>query len=83
MRKGRRAVHIDGKAWEWKVGKESILIWSPEGEKHVTDQSQVTGMSWDSLERGYWKGWFKGITPSMVKEWIVHNIINTGGGKEK
>lgn len=70
MRSGFRKLHVRSEIWEYKIGKNAIQLFSPDGKKHVTSQSEVTGMSWDDLERGYWKGWFKGVTPSQVKTWI-------------
>ena len=46
----------------------------PNGEKITTTQSKVSKLSPSELERGYWKGWFKGITPGMIKEFINDHL---------
>jgi len=70
-----RKVHIDDQEWTYKIGSGAIVIWSPEGKKHLTNQSVVTGMSWDDLERGKWKGTWKGIGPKLIKEHIEKHIL--------
>jgi hypothetical protein len=75
-KRGFRKLVLDSGTWLYKVGKGHIAIISPTGQKHLTDQSKVTGMSWDTLERGYWKKWFTGIGPGMLREWIENNILS-------
>ena len=71
-----RKVHINGQKYWYKIGKVFIPIFTPNGVKFLANQSLVSGLSWNELERGYWKGWFKGITPKMIKEYITKEKIN-------
>ena len=66
-----RKIHINGDEYSYKIGKQFIQIFPPSGIKIIINQSEVSGMTWVGLERGYWKKWFKGITPKMIKEYIV------------
>lgn len=70
-----RKLHINEEIWLYRIGRGHIVIKDPAGKKILTNQSDVSGVNWPELERGYWKGYFKGITPSMVKDWIIKNIL--------
>jgi hypothetical protein len=68
-----RNLVLSNGTWKYKIGRSFILIVSPNGKRHLTNQSEVSGLSWEQLERGYWKKWFSGIKPSMIKDWIEKN----------
>ena len=70
-----RKINIQGREYKYKIGKGDIVIITPSNKKHITNQSIVSGISWENLERGYWKGWFKGVTPSMIKQYIIDNNV--------
>lgn len=73
--KRKRTVHIDGAEWTYMVGRDFIHIWAPDGTKYVTDESKVTGWTWDDLERAYWKKYAKGVGPGLIKQWIQNNLL--------
>jgi hypothetical protein len=72
----RRKITLASGVWEWFVGKTNVLIWSPSGEKHVTNMSKVTGLSWNAIERGKRKntpsGW---LCPSHIRAYIEANLV--------
>jgi len=65
-----RKIHLNNEIWTYRVGKQHTVIFSPSGQKFLVDHSQMTGMNWDDIERAQWKGYWTGITPSHVKEYI-------------
>jgi hypothetical protein len=77
---GFRKLVLASGVWCYRVGKGFIAIFSPTGQKYVTNQSEVSGMSWSDLERGYWKKWFKGIGPGMIRQWIETHVAKKDKG---
>jgi hypothetical protein len=72
-----RKLHINDEEWQYKIGKSgAIVIFPPNGRKVLTDASEVSGLSWDEVERGTWKGWFH-LKPSMIKDWIIKNELES------
>lgn len=69
-----RTVHIDEQEWLYKIGRINIVIQSPDGIKHVTDMSEISGLSWSEIEKGTYKGWFH-ITPQQIKTYIQKFIM--------
>ena len=69
-----RKIHIDEKVWEYKIGKSHVEIRDPNNKKFAPDFSKVTGLDWDTIERGQWEGYFS-IKPHMIKNYIEENII--------
>jgi len=71
----RRRIHLFNKVWEYYISRGgNILIWGPDGEKHTTDMSKVSGWNWNEIERGTWKRYFS-ITPAQIKHYIEYNLI--------
>lgn len=74
IRSGFRRLVLDSGTWQFKIGESYVQIFSPDGKKYVPDHSQVTGLSWDTLERLHCKN--RGsdhpgnIRPSKIREWI-------------
>ena len=66
-----RTISVNDEIWKFHIGRTKIFLLSPNNVKYIRTQSQITGMNWDSLERGYWKKWFKGIGPKMIQEYIL------------
>jgi hypothetical protein len=70
-RRGARALDVDGKQWWFRVGHQAIEIWSPEGKRHLTNMSQVTGRDWNTIERGQWEKTMDGmVKPGHVLGYI-------------
>lgn len=71
----KRTIHTGGRVWLYAVGKGAIPIWSPDGVKHVTNLSEVSGWFWDDIERAQHKGYWEGIRPSDIKEFIESDLV--------
>jgi len=73
-----RYLVIEGLQGEWRfhVGETYVKIVAPNSKIYEPTISEVTGESWDSIERAQWKGYWKGVKPQQVKDWILthHNI---------
>ena len=67
--KGYRKIAVDGIDYEYKVGRNYVDIRPPEGRRMTPDFEQVTGLTWDQIEWGTWKGFFS-VTPQHIKEYI-------------
>ena len=70
-----RELVLQSGTWSWDCSGANVIIKSPDMQKHVIDLSTFSGLTWDSLERGYWKGCGFQVTPSRIKEWIENNFI--------
>lgn len=53
-----------------------IRIRDPEGNQFLTDQSKLTGVTWDELERAQYKGYSGrySILPSTIRDYIEKNL---------
>jgi hypothetical protein len=61
-----KTLHIKDELWKYKVGRQYIPIYGPQGQKYCPSCNEVSGLDW---ERAQWKGYAK-MKPSMVKAWI-------------
>lgn len=71
--KKARALAIEGSRWWYRVGRAgwTILVWSPAGQKLVTNAGQVLGLPPEVVARGQWKKTSDGmVTPGKIVEWI-------------
>lgn len=69
--KGERQARVGDETWGFKLGRQHVVLVAPDGHKSVVDFSALTGRSWDTLERGMWKGTSDGmVTPEHVKRYI-------------
>lgn len=68
---GFHRIHrLDG-LWQYRIGRSGgIVLFSPNNTRIKTDQSEVTGISWDEIERASWKGYATGIKPSNIEHYI-------------
>ena len=73
-RKGFTQLVLDSGTWQYKVGKSYVVIYSPDGERSCPNHSQVTGLTWNSIERYHWKcrgiDHEANIKPSTMKRWV-------------
>lgn len=74
IRKGFRKLVLDSGTWQFKIGEIYVQIFSPSNKKYCPNHSEITGLSWDSIERAHWKNrgsdHFANIRPSTVRKWI-------------
>ena len=76
-------IHLKDSVWSWRMSGTTIIIRSPEGQDHKTDQVEVlkkaTGVtvSWDDLERADWKGYSAkySIKPAMIRKIIETELV--------
>lgn len=64
-----RNITVNGSVYQYYVGKSHTKIILPNGKGIVVDHSEMTGLSWDSIERGQYKGYFS-ITPAQVAAYL-------------
>ena len=67
----RRKIHFpNGEIWEYKIlSATGVLIWSPEGEKHVPDVRNIVETSYSVIEDMDDSRAFH-ILPSDIKRYI-------------
>ena len=70
-----RAVHIDGHAIPYKIGKSNVVIQINSKRKHVASFKDVMQMDWPTIERAQDKGYFH-ITPADIKEYILREGLD-------
>lgn len=70
-----RAVHIEGRAIPYTVGKFNIVIQINFKRKHVASLTDVMEMSWRDIERAKDKGYFE-VKPSDVKAYIMREGLD-------
>jgi len=68
--KGYRRINVQGKLYQWKVGRGSVSVISEEGSKMHTSISKLMGLTEYEVEKGKWKRWLS-ITPADIKDYIL------------
>ncbi len=74
MRSGFRKIHLGEKVWQYKVGRGYVNIYDPQNHRHNVRTSDITGETSDEIERGIFKGYWKGVRPSQIKQWIKAEV---------
>lgn len=83
----RRKIHRQDGIWTYRVTSGAVIVKSPDRlTTFECDLDEFTGMTWDGLERAFWKrsmiytpwGRAWGVTPSMVKGWIDEQLAEGG-----
>ena len=71
-----RKIHIGNEEWEYRVGKETVVLQTPLGSKMYIGCHTIKGLSPDDFERGKWKKTSDGmITPSEIKAYIENKYM--------
>jgi hypothetical protein len=69
--KGSRRMVVGFDEWYYKVGKQSAVLWNPQGTRSTVSLSKLTGRSDDVILRGRWKRTSCGsVTPKEVRTYI-------------
>lgn len=72
--KGARRIVVSGREYYWLYRGARVVIWANGGKKYVYTDSELSGWSNDSIERGKWKKYFS-ITPKDIADWISEKGI--------
>jgi hypothetical protein len=72
-----RKINVNGEVWTWKIGRGGhVSIRDPNRKSYQTDQSKLTGLSWDAIERANWKGcngtYLHAVRPAHIREFILN-----------
>lgn len=70
-----RLIHLNNEIWKWSVGNFHVVIKSPQNKRFNLDITDITGESYDVVERGKWKKWWTGVKPSQIKSYIENNLL--------
>lgn len=71
IRNDCRKLIIEGKIYQYKIGRMHVKIYSPNNKLHHTDLSKVTGFPPDTIERMLWKGTNGFCGPEEIKNYIL------------
>lgn len=70
-----RKLHIGNETWEYKVGKGSTVIVSPNGKKVVARNWDIVDLLPHVFEKGQYRGNEDGmVKPSLVKDYIINKL---------
>lgn len=65
-----RKISVNDVEWRFKIGKQNVVARNAEtGKSKVINFHHLTGLSWNEIDRGKWKGWFS-ITPKQIANWL-------------
>jgi len=72
----KRRLHFpDGEVWSYRFTNGVVAIRTPDCETtHGVPLPEISGMSWDDMERGEWKGWWAGVGPQRVKDYVQFHL---------
>ena len=60
-----RKIVVYNKEYQYRIGKQNVVIRCDGKKFSVVDFSKLTGMSWNDIERGEWERQFH-IKPNQV-----------------
>jgi mRNA-degrading endonuclease RelE of RelBE toxin-antitoxin system len=67
FRRGFRKIHHHSGVWQYKIGNQYVILYSPDNYRHLVSCETMSGR--DDWERAGWKGYDQ-ITPQMIVDWI-------------
>ncbi len=73
-----RKIVVGEQEFHYQVGRSYINIRLPDGSRVTPSLPEVTGLSWDEVERGQWKRWFS-VTPANIREYIENHLLGQKG----
>ena len=66
-----RSIVVRNTVWEYRVGKNFVVAKSKStGEGKRAQLTEVTGMDWNSIQRGQYKHTFH-VTPAQIDRWLA------------
>lgn len=71
-----RKIHFgEGEVWSYRFAGGHVTIRTPDcGTTHRVPLPEISGMSHDEMERGEWKGWWRGVGPQRIKDYITLHL---------
>jgi hypothetical protein len=71
---GWRKIVVNQREWKYQIGQQNVIARAVDNrESRTIDFSKLTGLSWNDIEKGEWKGWFH-ITPKEIANWLKQPI---------
>jgi hypothetical protein len=72
----KRQLHFpDGEVWSYRFTNGVVAIRTPDCETtYKVPMPEISGMSWDDMERGQRKQWWTGVGPQCVKDHIKFHL---------
>ena len=68
---GWREITINETSWKWTVSKYGDVILKRWREKRIIPYRLIKNLPFDyDVERAKWKGYFHGVTPGDIKEYL-------------
>lgn len=75
MKHSTRKIVVDGVQWLYRIGKHNVTAMCVRTrERKTIDFSKLTGMEWDTIEKGMWRRWFH-ITPKQIATWLSNTEV--------
>jgi hypothetical protein len=73
--KGARLIVVGKRWWHWLYKGSKIIIWNDRGKKKVfKNLPELTGMTWDEIDRASRKKYFS-ITPRFIEKIIKRELL--------
>ncbi len=73
--KGARLIVVGKRWWHWLYKGGVIIVWNDKGKKKVfKNLPELTGMSWDEIDRASRKKYFS-ITPRFIEKIIKKELL--------
>lgn len=70
-----RRLYIGFNCWEYRIGRNYVIIYSPHQENICVSCHKILGMSEEEYDLKRLKRLVK-VTPSDVKHWIETKLVN-------
>ena len=80
MSQGRIHFGKPGKeeVWTWRASRSTVAIRDPRRKKYAIPMTEITGCSWDQVERSRWKQTRTcEATPGKVRNYIERRLRKT------
>lgn len=70
-----RRIVVDSIVWRYHVGDTHVIaIRSDDKMRRMISFAELTGLTWDEVERGKHKRWLS-ITPELIANWLYDNDL--------
>ena len=69
----KRTVHVKGQPWLYRIGRDFVNVWSPEGKRYNPSWVDVWDVTRDQLK--YYKGCRLELDPDKIRVWVENNLL--------